>query len=70
MGEGGGGNTIFLSAFFLSLCLVLLLYSCIVLMHRWMCLCVFLLQEGDGEMDITSLSGAWASSCPVDLLLR
>lgn len=30
---------------------------------------VFLLKEGDGEMDVTSLSGAWASGRPVDLLL-
>lgn len=33
-----------------------------------MYLLMFLLQEGDGEMDVASLSGAWASSHPVNLL--
>lgn len=30
---------------------------------------MFLLQEGDGEMDISSVSGAWASSHSTDLML-
>lgn len=39
----------------------------------WIWNCVFyvcVLQEGDGEMGVTSLSGARASGRPVDVVLR